>query len=202
MRVHQPVIAALVLLLAQPAHAATVIKTLRHEKAGAYTIEIKYPQFTEATPVARLANRTIDVWVRADVADFLKAAREAMAARQRLPGPYEYSGESRVTHARPARLISVLLDIDKFTGGAHGTAWYVPFNFGVIDGKPKRLVLGDLFRPNSGHQRLVSNAVIAKLQKEEGATWVREGQMKSLSVDQLNRFSITPPGFGLLVQLL
>jgi hypothetical protein len=192
------VIAAVVLLVAQSVGAATVMKTLRHEKAGAYTVEIKYPQFSDTTALARLANRTIEGWARADAADFLKAAREATAAPQRLPGPYEYDGAGTVTYAQPARLISVVLDVYKFAGGAHGNAWYVPFNLGVIGGKPKRLVLGDLFLPGSNHQRLVSAAVIAKLKANEDAAWVREGQMTSLSVEQLNRFSITPRGLVFL----
>lgn len=126
----------------------------------------------------------------------MKAANEA--ARQQLPGPYEYQGEGAVTFARPARLISAVLDVYKFAGGAYGNAWYFPFNYGVIDGKMRRLVLGDLYRPNSGHERLVSMAVIAKLKTDKGATWVRDGQMTSLSVEQLNRFSITPRGLVFL----
>jgi hypothetical protein len=197
-RVHRfaVAIATLVVLVAQAADAATVVRTLRHERADVYSVEIKYPQITDSTPLARLVNRTIDGWVRADVAEFLKAANEA--ARQQLPGPYEYQGEGTVTFAQPARLISAVLDIYKFAGGAHGDAWYFPFNYGVIEGRLKRLVLGDLFRPNSDHQRLVSTAVIAKLKADKDALWVHDGQMSGLTVEQFNRFSITPRGLVFL----
>lgn len=196
MRIKQLAVAILLVVLARPADAATVMKTLRRERAGLYTAEVKYPQFADSTPLARLVNRTIDAWVRADVADFVKSANTA--AGQQLPGPYEYEGGGSVTYAQPARLISALLDVYKFSGGAHGGSWYVPFNFGVVGGRLKRLVLGDLFRPNSGHQRLVSAAVIAKLEANEGALWVRDGQLTYLTVEQFNRFSITPQGLVFL----
>jgi hypothetical protein len=193
------VLAVLTLLCAHSAGAATVMKTLRDEVPGAYAVDVTYPQFTDATPLARLASRTIEGYMRADVAEFKKAARETLALPQRPPGPYSYDGGSVVTYAVPTRLLSTVLDVYKFSGGAHGNAWYVPFNFGVVDGRVKRLVLGDLFLRGSSYQRLVSDAVIARLKKTEGALWVQDGTMRSLSVEQLNRFSISPTGLTFLL---
>ena len=65
--------AAFVLLASQPVAAATIVKTTSAAKPGFYQAEIKYPQFTNTTPLVRFANQRLANWASDESSDELGA---------------------------------------------------------------------------------------------------------------------------------
>jgi hypothetical protein len=190
---------ALLLSLGAVAEAATVYRTVKTARPGYYTAVTRYPRFTERTPVTRLANAAIAREARGAQAAFVKAARKAQAGTGRPHAPYEHRTEAKVSYFYAPRLVSVTFDTLEYTGGAHPISPYWVLNFGLIDGRAKQLVLGDLFRSGSDYRGRVTELVLRKLKAKEGATWVIDGSVKSLSTEQLNRFAVRPDGLTFLI---
>ncbi len=190
--------AALAVIVCQTAAAATVVKTAAAAKPGIYQVEIKYPQFPDVTPLVRFANQTLANWARGELSRFVRDSRRAQGPGK-PQAPYSYNANFKVSNFSAARLVSVFFDTHAYTGGAHGNSAYVVFNFGMVEGKARRLALGDLFRPGAGYPQKISDAVIKKLKQDKRASFVADGEVKSLTPEQLERFVIEPGGLVFLI---
>jgi len=190
---------AVVALTCQSGSAATVMKRAVGVKPGYYDVQLTYPQFSDATPLVRFANTMLALWVRSELDRFTQEHGRVFAGPDKPRAPYTYKTMPKVSSFAAARLISVVFDTYQYTGGAHGNAAYVVFTFGVIETKATRLALGDLFRPEAPYRRFVSDAVIKKLQRDERATFVRNGQVKNLTPLQLERFVVDQDGLVFLI---
>lgn len=183
--------------------ATETAKTLKTSRPGQYEVETRYPRFRDRTPLIRLANRTIEQWAKKGHAGFIQEAKNAFKALEaggsEPLAPYSHEVDYKLTYYYAPRLISVRFDSMEYRGGAHPISYYSVLNFGEIDGKAKRLTLGDFFRPGSGYRQMVSDAVIEKLKKKEGTDFVASGEVKSLNTEQLNRFSISRDGLTFLL---
>ena len=61
--------------------------------------------------------------------------------------------------------ISVHIVISEYGGGAHLVFGGTTFNFGLVNGKPKELKLGDLFLTGADYYRLVRSLLSRQLRK-------------------------------------
>lgn len=190
---------ALVALACQSGSAATVMKRAVGVKPGYYDIQLTYPHFSDATPLVRFANTMLALWARSELDRFPQEHRRVFAGSDKPRAPYTYKATPKVSSFAATRLISVVFDTYQYTGGAHGNPAYVVFNFGVIDTKATRLALGDLFAPEAPYRRFVADAVIKKLKRDERAAFVRNGQVKSLTPLQLERFVVDSNGLLFLI---
>jgi len=190
---------ALLVLTWQVVNAQTTLRTLKNVRPSYYEAETKYPHFTGRTPLARFASRTISKWAKKTHSQFIRESKVVLRMPSRPMLPYFYEVRPKVTYCHASRLISVRFSCSEYTGGAHPNSWYAVFNFGLIDGKPRRLTLGDLFRKGSAYRQRISNAILQKLRRDERALYIVSGEVTSLSTPQLNSFSI---GYDSLTFLL
>ncbi len=97
-------------------------------------------------------------------------------------------------------MISAYIDWSEYSpGAAHPNSLYETFTFALVNSLPKRLKLSDFFPNGFAYRELVSNAVIEKLKKQDGASDVISGSVRALNEDQLNRFVIEPGGLLFLI---
>lgn len=80
------------------------------------------------------------------------------------------------------------------THGAHPNSFISTRNYGQFGGRPKRLTLGDFFRPGSNYRAKTTVILLAKLRKNESAMWIDDGTVKEITTDQLNNFRAAPDG--------
>jgi hypothetical protein len=169
-------------------------RTLNAEKEGLYSAATRYPEFEDDTPVARLANKVLKNWATARQSRFIKECSKNTAQSGKQTANYTYTADYEVTCASPERLLSIRFDTFKETGGAHGAPEYVTFSFGLVGGKARRLKLVNFFTSGSAFRDTVTTAVLGKLRRNPQAILVVNGDVTSLTEDQLNRFSVEADG--------
>ncbi len=155
------------------------------------TAKVIYPTFRARTRLARYANARIRAAVAPPYRAWVKE-NTAQAATSSLP--YDYQVAPDPAFFSTPRLISTLLNLYQFTGGAHGMSVMSPLNFGIVAGKPKTLVLGDFFRPGTPYRKAVESQIFAKLRKNPSADWVHDGSVKTLETAQFNNFVVERDG--------
>ena len=132
---------------------------IREETRG-LTIGMKFPKLTwpGRPEVARAFNAASRRPVDAALADF---RREFSLSGGKGSGvPWGLSSEWD-TAFRCRALVSGVLVLSSFTGGAHPNPSLVSLNFDMEKGRA--LQLGDLFRPGSNHLRVLSEYCLAEL---------------------------------------
>lgn len=155
------------------------------------TAKVIYPTFRARTRLARYANAQIRAEVVPPYGAWVKE-NTAQAATSSLP--YQYSVTPDPAFFLTPRLISTSLNLFQFTGGAHGMSVMMPLNYGLLDGKPKTLVLGDFFRPGTPYRKAVESRIFAKLRKNPSANFVTDGSVKTLETAQFNNFIVERDG--------
>jgi hypothetical protein len=163
-------------------------------KTKRYTAKTTYPAFFAKTRLARFANQKIAATEKKYYREWRAETQKTLKDEPSTIVPYDYSSSASLIYYAAAKLISLRFDSYEFSGGAHGMSIIDTRNFGIISGKPKELVLGDLFKAGSNYRQLVETQVLAKLKKDPNAAWVQDGSVKSLVNSQFNNFSIEPDG--------
>lgn len=171
-----------------------VAKTLKLTREKYYNAVVVYPQFQERTGLAREVNNTIVRWARKDQSRFINQCKKTFETLGQPIAPYDYKADYVVMHSDSARLISVKFEVYEYTGGAHGNLAYVVFNMGRAKGKVQQMMLDDFFEGDTAYRKQVADLLLSKLKQDEGATFVRDGTVDSLTNDQLNRFVVQPDG--------
>lgn len=159
-----------------------------------FMAEATYPTFRSRTPLARFANAQIRSQISGSYNAWLKESKKSLRESSTSSVPLEFQLQTVLMRYRPRRIISMRFDEYQFNGGTHGMGALLAHNFGMVGGKPKELVLGDLFRPGTPYRAEVEKKIFAKLKKDEGATWVQDRSVKTLTTSQFNNFTISPSG--------
>jgi hypothetical protein len=171
-------------------YTTSVVGARRGKLLGAVS---HYPQFSKKTPLNSFANQLMTSEAKRLQAAFMKEANEALAAPRPEMPPLTYTMKYTVTRYSD-RFISVQFHEEYYLGGAHGAQTWSTYNLGLVGGKPKRLQLDDLFVAGGAHRRSISDLVIKKLMKREGAMWVANGEVKELNAEQFERFTVAKDG--------
>ncbi|RYG73795.1 DUF3298/DUF4163 domain-containing protein [bacterium] len=169
------------------------IRTLA-SKGKNYEAESKYPIFHANTRLLRFVNSQISTKQRKIFNDWLVESKKSLKEYPNPVGAYEFQSNPSLSYFKAPKLVSLRFDSYQYTGGAHGMGIMDTRNFAIVDGKPKQLVLGDLFVPGTDYRKWVQAQVFAKLRKDEAATWIQDGSVKKLENSQFNNFSIEPDG--------
>jgi hypothetical protein len=93
-------------------------------------------------------------------------------------------------------LLTVGVSTYDYSGGAHPNHWIEFMTFGTVAGKSRQLGLKDFFLPGFDYASHISSLVLRKLKSEEGADWVKNGEVKKLDAKMLQRF--TPDKGGMV----
>jgi hypothetical protein len=178
------------------------VASLRTLVRNTSTLKMKaaYPIFSGARPVAQVAGLVI----KRDVVDaFESFAKNSQGSKAELGlqgnMKYEYLSLPSLEMNRP-KLISATSLLYEFSGGAHGnsaTATYV-FGYPAGSSRPRLLKLSDFFTDGNAAYKRVHALLMAKLRatkgKEQVASFIIDGEVKSLSRDMLETFITTPAG--------
>jgi hypothetical protein len=162
-------------------------------KTKGYGAESAYPKFYANNRLARFVNKSVGHAQRQTFANWVAQTKKSLQGKVSPAGPYQYLSTPSMSFYSP-RLISLEFNSYEFTGGAHGMNVSDARNFGIIGGKPKEIVLGDLFKPGTKYRELVQTKILAKLKKDPAAMWVHDGSVKKLETAQFNNFSIGKGG--------
>ena len=93
-------------------------------------------------------------------------------------------------------LLTIGISTYDYSGGAHPNHWIEFMTFGAAAGKSRQLALKDFFLPGFDYATHVSSLVIKKLKAEEGADWVKNGEVRKMDAKMLQRF--TPDKGGMV----
>jgi hypothetical protein len=165
---------------------------IKNARRNQYTAITNYPIFRGKGAVIRLANSQLAHFARAEHSAFLKEARQIIRQGWKTGG-LDHNLQFQASDFQRPSLISVSYNKIQYLAGAHGMNWTICFNFGKANGRARRLTLGDFFKNDKEYQKRVSQVAIQKL-RQKGAAWVIDGTAKSLSVEQLNRFTVEKDG--------
>lgn len=103
-------------------------------------------------------------------------------------GPWSYEAGGSVKLNRSG-VVSILCGSYSYMGGAHGMGMSRTYNYGIVNGKPKKLTIWDIIRKeNRSELRLI---LLGKAVKKEGTDWIQDGMVNDFTEDQLNRFWIS-----------
>ena len=149
-----------------------------------------FPIFRARTPLARFANFQIAEAEKKHFRQWLREKRADLKADFQPIAPYEYQSVPSLSYYSPT-LISLRFDFYQYLGGAHGMAIRQTRNFALMGGKPKELVLGDLFPKGTNYRALVEQKIFAQLRRNPNAAWVQDKSVKKLENEQFNNFSIS-----------
>lgn len=153
-----------------------------------------YPTFHARTPLVRFANTRVRSDVVGTYTRWLKESKASLRFDPKPMAPYEFEMNPALIRFRPHRIISMRFDSYQYMGGAHGMSAMLAQNYALVGGKPKEIVLGDLFRPGTAYRPLVEKKIFAKLKKNKEAAWVQDGSVKTLTTGQFNNFTISAIG--------
>jgi len=160
------------------------------KKAGYYSAVGTFPRLPR-TQVQGMAASGFESIVKGAVNKFLAFCREDLDERPRAPWAHESFVELTMNSAT---LVSGMATHYEYTGGAHPNTTYTCMTWGLKNGKPQRLRLSDICKPNSKPHAQVQAVLFGKLVKNEQAMWVQEGTVSELTPAQFDSFVVRKTG--------
>ncbi|BCM90105.1 hypothetical protein IAD21_01956 [Abditibacteriota bacterium] len=172
------------------------VATLRTLSKNEKTREMKasYPVFSGLRSVAQVAGLVLK---KDAINGFNAFAKDSKGTAQQLGlhdgMKYQYDFEPSLVLNRP-RFISATTMFYSFTAGAHGIYGTSGYVFGYPKGatRPRQLHLADFFTDGAASKRRIDTLLIAKLRATKGqdqeATWIVDGETKTLTNDLLENF--------------
>jgi hypothetical protein len=161
---------------------------LSDKAKGKWEATAEIPMVKGSSPVQRLAARDIVQGETKWFQHFIKIAHEDFKDDPN-PGLNEWSYEAggTVTMNRPD-LVSIDAGCYSYMGGAHGLGTTRTYNYGLVEGKAKRLTLWDIVQKMSRQEmRLI---LLGKATATEGTDWIQDGMINDFTDEQYNRFWI------------
>lgn len=153
----------------------------------------------EATPgnaLTRAAARGMRTHALSRMTEFIDRARSESAGSNPNRS-YAFDETPRVSISKPD-LISIVVSSYSYEGGAHPYTYDVCENWASVGGAPRKLALADLLVRGAKDVPEVSMLVIGKLRDMPDAMWVQEGEVKELTKDTRDSFTITAGGLRFL----
>jgi hypothetical protein len=171
-----------------------------NEKTKSYEIKANYPVISGGQgEVAAAFNAKIKSFMDAEVAQFKKDSQATYPG----PGPYYLNYYYDIPYNKNS-LISVVLQKEFYTGGAHPNVTYKTYLFDTQNSK--FLVLSDLFKPTSGYLAAIAAYVKTELQakflkdaQQNGQTeadWFTSGAEPKAS--NYENFNLTDQGINFI----
>jgi len=153
-----------------------------------------YPLFTSP----RLAD--LNVFVQPDLMaeqiQFVESAQQA-DLEGLIRNEWWFDSRATVEYASPT-LLSVLVTVSDYTGGAHPNRRYWSYNLSLLGTKHRPFHLADLFRAGSDWFHRLERLVLEDL-AEQQADWIRDGSVTELARSDLEVFLLTPAGLQFIL---
>jgi len=106
-------------------------------------------------------------------------------------GEWSYEAGSEIVF-ETKDIISIRAGSYSYMGGAHGIGVTRTYNYGIVNGKPKRLTIWDIVQKDSRQElRLV---LLGHAMANPNTDWVQEGIYNDFTETQFNRFWISRTG--------
>lgn len=190
------------LLVAVVGHGQTTpklrIETLRSAEKGKWRAVAQVPSFATDGALEQCAGPELATALEDGFYAFVgRAYRLNQKPAPGLPRR-EWTYASKVTSSvvRPD-LVSLFATVETDFGGAHGMMATLPFTYGFVRSRAKRLTAADLLKPGLDPVAVLSDIVLPRLRKLDAA-WVTDGTVKALSPKQCDAFVVTPSGVTFL----
>lgn len=177
-------------LLAPPVH---LDKTLNRGVKGKWEADYRLVSIKGSSALARFAQK--DYWA-AETALFDEFVKNTLSDFKENKGdygmnPWTYDGGGTVVYNKNS-VVSVQSGCYTYMGGAHGIGVTRTYNYGLVNGKPKRLSLWDIVhKANRDEIRL---QLLGKATANPNTDWIQDGMYNDFTETQLNRFWISPKG--------
>ncbi len=181
------------------AHAQTIFRKVEKKLPG-FKLTATVPVFSARTPVALMANNAMTAWVTSEHAHFVKELGKP--PKDSPTKEYTWDTTPTVSYFYAPRLASVSFLVYSDSGGPHPNHWYRTFNYGVTDGKAKRLKITDLFTKGinaADIKQQITDLLLNKARLDERAMFVNDGTVTKLSDDVLNSFILERDGIKYLI---
>lgn len=168
-----------------------VMRERVNAKEHAYNFSYEYPEFdATVVPAAAALADTLRAWCEPFLTEFLPESEEELAdLREREIDGYEGSITCQVHHVSPT-IVSMMLHVYGFTGGAHGWVGYRPMNVDASGAAVRHVRLEEFFRRGSAWRATLSKMCIADLRRQE-AQWVLDGELTEKD-ELLDVFVVSP----------
>lgn len=167
-----------------------VMRERVNAKEDAYNFSYEYPEFdATVVPAAAALADTLRAWCEPFLTEFLPDEEEVERMREEDIGGYEGSITCQVHHVSPT-IVSMMLHVYGFTGGAHGWVGYRPMTVDVSGGAVRHVRLEEFFRRGSAWRATLSKMCIADLRRQE-AQWVLDGELTEKD-ELLDVFVVSP----------
>lgn len=180
-----------------PAKAAVTWHKAQKSKKDEWSAFADYPQFHTGSATAKLANKELQSWAVKDVTDFANQWKNGI---EKFVPDMTYAHESKATvSVNKPDLISLYFTTYEFTGGAHGNTFYTVMNYGIVNGKPRKLALKDIFLPGTDLIHTFDSIIVEDLRKKN-ASLVVDGELKNIDKRHLANWILTPSGITFLYE--
>ncbi|RMF60527.1 MAG: DUF3298 domain-containing protein [Calditrichaeota bacterium] len=152
-----------------------------------------FPVFLDKNEPLTILSQAIRDSVETRVNNFLMLGKEYLTPDAPLYElGWDQSIECRIHFFSP-ELISLLISISEYTGGAHGNLRFRTLNYTSIERNFRELTLNELFLPNSNYVDILSRLCVNDL-KIQGASLITSQQVKTFSESDFSEFTINPAG--------
>lgn len=145
--------------------------------------------------LARFAERDFQAREKAQFDRFVKNCKIDMVELKGNYGvgtwSYEASGEVKLNRSG---VVSIDMGCYTYLGGAHGIGVTRTYNYGYVNGKPKKLSIWDIVKKE--HKEDLRMTLLGKAVKKEGTDWIQEGMVNDFNEDQYNRFWVSRWGLN------
>jgi hypothetical protein len=190
------ILPAIVVMLApiQSPGQGVVSKKLSAAKSGYYHANAEYLVFSKHR-LAPIVNPVLKALATSAHREWVADADKAMKELGKPFAAWEHELSMHISYETSSMLTIGVVTYD-YSGGAHPNHWIEFANFGVVGGKGRKLALKDFFIPGFDYAGHVSGLVVKKLKAEDGAEWVKNGDVKKLDAKMLERF--TPDKGGMV----
>ena len=165
-------------------------------RKGFCTPVIRYPKLTD-DGLAK-ANDSIVAFADTELKSAVAIMETAIKGQPAPKISYLYETNGNLT-CHTKFLASVLFESTWYTVRVHTNQTRRTLNYALIDGKARPMNLANFFKAGSDYKNLVTRLVLAKLRTDNRAIDVRSGRMRTLSLAQRNRFTISETGLTFYV---
>lgn len=148
-----------------------------------------YPFFT--SPRLQELNNHVQPDLMAEQIQFVQMAQAAGVSGDITHG-WWFDSRATIEYAAPG-LLSSLVTVSDYTGGAHPTLNYWSYNLALTGTRLRPFDLGDLFTEDSGWLQILGGLVLADL-RDQGADWVLNDTVTEVTEADLQVFVIGPVG--------
>ena len=145
--------------------AATIVsdpaiefRELKEKAKDQYSINIVWPEFKSADPIYKLFNTEVKEATHRHLVEFKQFSKEAISR----PAPWEHFVSTTISH-KTSNVLSAIVETYDYSGGAHPNTWSETINIGMVNGKPKSLILKDLLNKGVSEQQILDYFVLPRL---------------------------------------